>query len=216
MVHYIISKKNFLTIFWGIYHVFQVSLPRLLILMLISLVCFVHFFRGHWLGIYGCHCCEVMSGKWLQQNVFSPIFMIADINLIMLHSMVRATLKQYMTNTTPAWKPIPWCVFALILSPNWINFKKPHEINKIYQNDCFQTVFWQGLPFVFENIFEKWGFIKKLGDLNQTLQFESSAFAFVCFETSTLLKLEISSFRSVENFKLQKGWNQTQKQMIQT
>jgi len=45
------------------------------------------------------------------------------------------------------------------------------------------------------------------------LKFESSAFAFVCFEISTLLnleistllKLEISSFRRVENFKLQKG-----------
>ena len=55
-------------------------------------------------------------------------------------------------------------------------------------------------------------------------KFESSTFAFVRFEISTLLKLEIStlqkleisSFRRVENFKLQKGWNQTQKQMIQT
>ena len=45
------------------------------------------------------------------------------------------------------------------------------------------------------------------------LKFESSAFAFLCFEISTLLKpeistllkLEISSFRRVENFKLQKG-----------
>ena len=54
-------------------------------------------------------------------------------------------------------------------------------------------------------------------------KFESSTFAFVRFEISTLLKLEIStlqkleisSFRRVENFKLQKGWNQTQKQMIQ-
>ena len=49
-----------------------------------------------------------------------------------------------------------------------------------------------------------------------TFKFESSAFAFVCFENSSLLKLEISSFRRFENFKLQKGWNQTQNQMIQT
>ena len=33
-------------------------------------------------------------------------------------------------------------------------------------------------------------------------KFESSALAFVCFEISTLLKLEISSFRRVESFKL--------------
>ena len=47
-------------------------------------------------------------------------------------------------------------------------------------------------------------------------KFESFASAFVCFEISTLLKLEISSLRRVENFKLQKGWNQMQKQLIQT
>ena len=41
--------------------------------------------------------------------------------------------------------------------------------------------------------------------LLKALKFESSALAFVCFEISTLLKLEISSFRRVENFKLQKG-----------
>ena len=58
----------------------------------------------------------------------------------------------------------------------------------------------------FKNQSLKWRIVK----------FESSAFAFVCFEISTLLKLEISSFMRVENFKLQKGWNQTQKQMIQT
>ena len=47
----------------------------------------------------------------------------------------------------------------------------------------------------------------------QKQKFESSAFAFVSFEISTVLKfeistvlkLEISSFRRVENFKLQKG-----------
>ena len=40
---------------------------------------------------------------------------------------------------------------------------------------------------------------------NKKFKFESSAFAFVCFEISTLLKLEISSIRRVEIFKLQKG-----------
>ena len=54
---------------------------------------------------------------------------------------------------------------------------------------------------------------KVWADFGQKQKFESSAFAFVCFEIptllnleiSTLLKLEISSFRRVENFKLQKG-----------
>ena len=32
---------------------------------------------------------------------------------------------------------ISWCVFALIFSPNWTNFEKPHKIKKIYQNWLF-------------------------------------------------------------------------------
>ena len=44
-----------------------------------------------------------------------------------------------------------------------------------------------------------------INKMKTTSKFESSAFAFVCFEISTLLKLEISSFRRVENFKLQKS-----------
>ena len=35
-------------------------------------------------------------------------------------------------------------------------------------------------------------------EIIQTLEFDSSGLAFVCFEISTLLKLEISSFRRVE------------------
>ena len=38
--------------------------------------------------------------------------------------------------------------------------------------------------------------------IKKKLEFESSAFAFVCFEILTLLKFEISSLRRVENFKL--------------
>ena len=32
---------------------------------------------------------------------------------------------------------ITWCVFALIFSPNWTNFEKPHKIKKIYQKWLF-------------------------------------------------------------------------------
>ena len=36
---------------------------------------------------------------------------------------------------------IPWCVFALIFSPNWTNFEKPHRIKKIYQKWLFSDSF---------------------------------------------------------------------------
>ena len=61
--------------------------------------------------------------------------------------------------------------------------------------------------------------------IKESYNFESSPFAFVCFEISTLLKLEILSFRRVEisSFRRVKILSfrrieikQTQKQMIQT
>ena len=83
---------------------------------------------------------------------------------------------------------------------NWIRVNPIYICDNCVWNVCFYRTQWSQVLSSLTILFHK---------------FESSAFAFVCFEISTLLKLEISSFRRVENFKLQKGWNQTQKQMIQ-
>ena len=61
----------------------------------------------------------------------------SDTIFIQIYMDVPPGVPGDVKRTARAQGSIPRCVFALIFSPNWTNFEKPHRIKKIYQKWLF-------------------------------------------------------------------------------